>query len=92
MTSVWERGAISNTAIAYEAAGDFAQAAANGRNFLTAHSDHFLAPYAHATLARSLEQMGQKQEAMTAMQKITLQYPDTPWANWAKERLEKGGK
>ncbi len=82
--------ALVNTAVAHEAAGQYDQAVANGRSFLDAHSDHFLAPQAHSSLARSLALMGRKEEARVALQKMTLQYPDTPWANWAKDRL--GGK
>jgi tetratricopeptide (TPR) repeat protein len=82
--------ALSNTASSYEAAGKFEQAAAQSQSFLDAHADHFLAPHTHSILARSLAAMGKTQEARVALQKITLQYPNTAWANWATERL--GGK
>ncbi len=82
--------ALSNTAVSYEAAGRFDMAVAHSQSFLDAHADHFLAPHAHSILARSLGYMGKKQEARTALQKITLQYPNTAWANWATDSM--GGK
>lgn len=82
--------ALSNTAASYEAAGKFDQAVTHSRSFLDANADHFLAPHAHSILARSLGYLGKKQEERTALQKITLQYPNTPWANWAKDSM--GGK
>lgn len=79
--------ALADTAIAQEAAGQFAQAAAAAQRFLDTYSDHFLAPQVHASLARCLQAQGQSDAAKAALQKISLQYPDTPWSNWAQQKL-----
>lgn len=79
--------ALANSAIAQEAGGDFAQAAATAQRFLDLFSDHFMAPQVHASLARGLQAQGQVDAAKAALQKISLQYPETPWSAWAQQRL-----
>jgi TolA-binding protein len=82
--------ALGDSALAQEGAGQCAQAVQTAQHFLELYPDHFLAPQVHASLARCLATTGQADQARTAYQKITLQYPDTSWAAWAKTRLETG--
>ncbi|MBI3551460.1 MAG: tetratricopeptide repeat protein [Elusimicrobia bacterium] len=80
--------ALGDTALAQEAAGQCEQSALSAQRFLETYPDHFLAPQVHACLARCLQARGQADQARTAYQKITLQYPETSWALWAKKRLD----
>jgi TolA-binding protein len=80
--------ALGDTALAQEAAGQCPQAAQTAQKFLELYGDHFLAPQVHACLARCLQAGGQADQARIAYQKITLQYPETSWAGWAKTRLD----
>jgi TolA-binding protein len=80
--------ALGDSAVTQEAAGQCPQAIQTAQHFLELYPDHYLAPQVHASLARCLAVGGQADQARTAYQKITLQYPDTSWAAWAKARLE----
>lgn len=72
---------------ALEAAGKPAECAAAAQAFLDANADHFLAPQVQETLARCQMAAGQPEAARATWQKISLQYPDTPWAQRANARL-----
>ncbi|MBI4386398.1 MAG: tetratricopeptide repeat protein [Elusimicrobia bacterium] len=80
--------ALGNLGLTQEAAGDCRRAAATGQQFLDAYQDHFLAPPVHASLARCIETLGDKEKAKAAYERISLLYPDTPWAQWAQARLK----
>lgn len=72
---------------ALEAAGKYAECAAAAQSFLDANADHFLGPQVQETLARCQLAAGQPEAARATWQKISLQYPDTPWAQRANARL-----
>lgn len=73
---------------ALEAAGKPAECAAAAQAFLDANADHFLGPQVQETLARCQFAAGQPEAARATWQKISLQYPDTPWAQRANARLQ----
>lgn len=79
--------ALADTSLALEAAGQYQQAIAAAQRFLDAHADSFLAPQVHSSLGRSQHALGQIDQAKATYQKISLQYPDTPWAGWAQSKL-----
>ncbi len=80
--------ALAGTVAAQEAAGQAAEAAGTAQRFLDSSPDHFLAPQVHTALARNLLASGQAEQAKVTWQKITLQYPETPWAGLAQARLQ----
>jgi len=71
-----------------EADGDLAGAQAQYSDMLSRFPEHFMAPEAHASLARAQELSGAKDLAKTTYEKIVLLYPDTAWAMQAKAKLE----
>ncbi len=79
--------ALADTVQTLEAAGKSDQCVAAAQSFLDAHGEDLLAPQVHAGLARCLQAQGQADAAKAALQKIALQYPGTPWADWAAARL-----
>lgn len=79
---------LNDLAIAQEAGGQPQLAVQAAQRFLDAYPDHFLAPQVHACLARSLQALGQAEQAKAAFQKIALQYPETSWAGWAQAKLK----
>jgi len=79
--------AASEKVTALEAAGKQAECAAAAQTFLDANADHFLAPQVQETMGRCQLAAGQAEAARATWQKISLQYPDTPWAQRANSRL-----
>lgn len=73
---------------ALEIAGKSAECAAAASSFLEANAEHFLAPQVHENLGRCQAAAGQAAAARATWQKISLQYPDTPWAARANARLQ----
>ncbi|MDA8130691.1 MAG: tetratricopeptide repeat protein [Elusimicrobia bacterium] len=71
-----------------EADNDLAGAQAQYSDFLSRFPESFLAPEVHASLARSQALAGAKDLARGSYEKISLLYPDTPWAMEAKARLQ----
>ncbi|MDD5304608.1 MAG: tetratricopeptide repeat protein [Elusimicrobia bacterium] len=72
---------------ALEAAGKPAECITAAQAFLDANADHFLAPQVQEVMARCQLASGQADAARATWQKISLQYPDTPWAVRANARL-----
>lgn len=79
--------ALANKAMTQEAAGACAEALTAASSFLETGSDHFLAPLVLGVQARCQGALGQTDLAKSTLQKMTLQYPDSPWAAWANARL-----
>ncbi|MEK7234166.1 MAG: tetratricopeptide repeat protein [Elusimicrobiota bacterium] len=77
---------------ALEAAGKPAECVAAAQTFLDANADHFLAPQVQEVMARCQLAAGQADAARATWQKISLQYPDTPWAARANARLQPPAK
>lgn len=71
-----------------EAAGKAAECAAAAQSFLDSTPDHLLAAQVHACLARCQLAQGQADAAKATLQRISLQYPNTPWSAWAGSRLQ----
>ena len=71
-----------------EAAGKPADCAAAAQSFLDANADHLLAAQVHVSLARCQLALGQADAAKSTLQRISLQYPNTPWSAWASARLQ----
>lgn len=79
--------AAYNVGKAREAAGDLAGAQVQYSDFLAKYPDHFIAPEAHASLARLQELAGTPELARATYEKISLLYPETTWAMLAKARI-----
>jgi tetratricopeptide (TPR) repeat protein len=71
-----------------EAAGKPADCAAAAQSFLDANPEHLLAAQIHTVLARCQAALGQADVAKATLQRISLQYPNTPWAEWAASKLQ----
>ena len=80
--------ALTEKILTLETAGKSAECAAAAQNFLDSYADSLLAPMVHSSLARCQLASGQAEAAKTTLQKISLQYPNTPWAAWANSRLQ----
>lgn len=79
--------AAADKAMTLEAAGQHAEALSAAKSFLTESPEHFLAPLVLSVQARCEQALGQADAARASLQRITLQYPDSPWAAWANTRL-----
>lgn len=84
--------ALADKAMTQEAAGACAEALTASSSFLETASDHFLAPLVLGVQARCQQSLGQADAAKSTLQKMTLQYPDSPWAAWANARLSPATK
>ncbi|HEX4047420.1 MAG TPA: tetratricopeptide repeat protein [Elusimicrobiota bacterium] len=71
-----------------EAAGKYADCAAAAQSFLDATPDQLMAPQVYVELARCQAAQGQNDAAKATLQRIALQYPNTPWSEWASARLQ----
>ena len=80
--------ALTETVLTLETSGKPAECAAAAQSFLDAYADSMLAPMVHTSLARCQLASGQAESAKTTLQKISLQYPNTPWAAWAGSRMQ----
>ena len=84
--------ALADKVMTLQAAGKSAECAAAAQSFLDATPDHLLAAQVHVSLARCQLAQGQAEAAKATMQRISLQYPNTPWAEWASARLQTSPK
>ncbi len=84
--------ATADKAMTQEAAGQCAEALSTAAQFQSAHAEHFLAPLVLGVQARCQNSLGQGDAAKATLQKISLQYPDSPWAAWANARLSPSTK
>lgn len=84
--------ALAERVYSLQLAGQPAECAAAASSFLDALADHFLAPPVHERLAECQLAAGQPEAAKASWQKISLQYPDTPWAARANARLQPTAK
>jgi predicted negative regulator of RcsB-dependent stress response len=80
--------ALADKVLTLESAGKSADCAAAAQSFLDATPDHLLAAQVHVSLARCQLAQGQADAAKATLQRISLQYPNTPWAQWASSRLQ----
>jgi hypothetical protein len=80
--------ALAEKVSTLEAGGQPAECVAAAQSFLDANADHFLAPQVYEAMARCQTAAGQGDAARSTWQKISLQYPDTPWAARANARLK----
>ena len=80
--------ALAQKVAALEAAGKPAECMAAASSFIETNADHFLGPQVQEILARCQLAAGQPEAAKATWQKISLQYPDTPWAARANARLQ----
>ena len=84
--------ALADKVMILQAAGKAAECAAAAQAFLDATPDHLLAAQVHVSLARCQLAQGQAEAAKATLQRISLQYPNTPWAEWASARLQTSPK
>ncbi len=80
--------ALADKIMTLQAAGKSAECAAAAQSFLEATPDHLMAAQVHVALARCQLAQGQSEAAKGTLQRISLQYPGTPWAEWATARLQ----
>jgi tetratricopeptide (TPR) repeat protein len=71
-----------------EAAGKAADCATAAQSFVETNGEHLLAAQVHSALARCQLALGQADAAKATLQRIALQYPNSPWAEWATYRLQ----
>lgn len=84
--------ALADKVMALQAAGKSAECAAAAQSFLETSPEHLMAAQVHAALARSQMALGQNDAAKATLQRISLQYPNTPWSQWASARLQTSPK
>ncbi len=84
--------ALAEKVSGLEIAGKLPECIAAAQSFLDANADHFLAPQVQEAMARCQLASGQAEAARSTWQKISLQYPDTPWAARANARLQPATK
>ena len=84
--------AQADKVLALQAAGKSAECAAAAQSFLETTPEHLMAAQVHVALARSQMALGQNDAAKSTLQRISLQYPNTPWAEWASARLQTSPK
>lgn len=84
--------ALADKIMTLEAVGKSADCAAAAQSFLDAEPDHLLSARVHVALARCQLASGQAEAAKASLQRISLQYPGTPWAEWAAVLLRSGAK
>lgn len=80
--------ALAEKILALESAGKTAECLSAAQSFLDATPDHLLSAQVHTALARCQLAAGQADAAKQTLQRISLQYPNTPWAEWASVRLQ----
>ncbi len=84
--------ALAEKVSTLEAAPKPSDCAAAAQSFLDAYGDHLLAAQVHVSLARCQLAQGQADAAKSTLQRISLQYPNTPWSAWAASRLQPAAK
>lgn len=84
--------ALADKVLTLLAAGKAAECAAAAQSFLETTPEHLMAAEVHTALARSQMALGQNDAAKATLQRISLQYPGTPWAAWASARLQTSPK
>ncbi|MFH2201827.1 MAG: tetratricopeptide repeat protein [Elusimicrobiota bacterium] len=80
--------ALTNLSLSQEAAGNCKSASDSAQRLLDSYGEHFLAPQAHASLARCLVIAGEREKARATFEKMAVLYPNTYWAQWAQARLQ----
>lgn len=79
--------AMADLALALEASGDCKGAIEANQRLLDSYQDHFMSPQAQGSMARCYAATGQPTLAKSTLDRIMLLYPESYWAQWAKERL-----
>jgi len=80
--------ALADKVMTLQAAGKSAECAAAAQSFLETTPEHLMAAQVHTSLARCQMALGQNDAVKATLQRISLQYPGTPWADWATARLQ----
>ncbi|HAH06608.1 MAG TPA: hypothetical protein DCM05_08795 [Elusimicrobia bacterium] len=80
--------ALADTGLSLESGGKCPDAVSTEQTFLDSYQDHFLAPQVHASMARCLTTLGDKEKAKAAYERIVFLYPDSYWSEWAKNKLK----
>ena len=80
--------AVAEKIMTLEESGKAADCATTAQAFLDTNPEHLLAAQIHSALARCQLAAGQTDAAKATLQRISLQYPNTPWAESATVRLQ----
>ncbi len=80
--------ALSAQAESEEMAGHYPQAQLLAQTFLEKYPDHFLAASAYVMQARLAEIKGDTAAASAIYERITLLFPQSPWASLAKAKTQ----
>ncbi len=80
--------ALAEKIMTLEESGKAADCVSAAQAFLDANPEHLLAAQIHSALARCQLISGQMDAAKSTLQRISLQYPNTPWAESAAVRLQ----
>ena len=84
--------AVAEKVMTLQAAGKSADCVAAAQSFLETTPENLMAAQVHVALARCQLALGQNDAAKATLQRISLQYPSTPWAGWASARLQTSPK
>lgn len=84
--------ALADKVMTLQAAGKSADCAVAAQSFLETTPEHLMAAQVHVALARCQLALGQADAAKATLQRISLQYPNTSWAEWASARLQTSPK
>lgn len=78
--------ALAGLALSREAGGDCKNSEGDSRTFLDSYQDHYLAPQVHASMARCLVALGERDKAKATFERMEFLYPNSYWSEWAKAR------
>lgn len=78
--------AEADRVLTLEAAGKNAECAAAAQVFVGTHAEHLLAAQVLASQARCQLAAGQADAARATLQRLSAQYSNTPWGEWAAAR------
>jgi TolA-binding protein len=81
--------ALSSLGFAYEEKGDFNNAVQSYRTFMTDYPEHFLGSRMQLALGRALAAAGDTAGAKEALTHLIDLYPTSPWAENARQILDK---
>jgi tetratricopeptide (TPR) repeat protein len=78
--------ALAGLTLSLEAGGDCKTASGDSQRFLDSYQDHYLAPQVHASMARCLIALGERDRAKATFERMEFLYPNSYWSEWAKAR------
>ncbi|OVE77669.1 hypothetical protein BVX98_02070 [bacterium F11] len=81
--------ALSNLGYTQERLGNFSEASQTYQQFMDQYGEHFMAPRVQLSLGRSLLKAGEMENGKIALDQLVDLYPTSPWAENARQILDK---